>query len=93
MRPSIKKTSITSATAPEGRRLDIWSIIEEWCRPVTAQGLAQAVGARKSRGPYCAFAPDAVRTLRVQGYAARYLSDGLPEWAAAGGRTMGGSDG
>jgi ArsR family transcriptional regulator len=36
------------------------------------------------RGPYCAFAPEAVRTLRAQGYAARHLRDGLPEWAAAG---------
>ena len=36
------------------------------------------------RGPYCAFAPEAVRTLRENGYAARHLADGLPEWAAAG---------
>src|SRR5713226_317807 len=36
------------------------------------------------RGPYCAFAPEAVRTLRAHGYAARYLTDGLPEWADAG---------
>jgi len=36
------------------------------------------------RGPYCAFAPEAVRTLQAHGYAARYLADGLPEWAAAG---------
>jgi rhodanese-related sulfurtransferase len=36
------------------------------------------------RGPYCAFAPEAVRTLRAHGYAARHLKDGLPEWAAAG---------
>jgi rhodanese-related sulfurtransferase len=36
------------------------------------------------RGPYCAFAPEAVRTLRAHGYAARHLRDGLPEWAAAG---------
>lgn len=36
------------------------------------------------RGPYCAFAPEAVRTLREHGYAARYLADGFPEWAAAG---------
>src|SRR6266851_3547463 len=35
------------------------------------------------RGPYCAFAPEAARTLREHGYAARYLSDGLPEWAEA----------
>jgi rhodanese-related sulfurtransferase len=36
------------------------------------------------RGPYCAFAPEAVRTLRAHGYAARHFTDGLPEWAAAG---------
>jgi len=36
------------------------------------------------RGPYCAFAPEAARTLRKHGYSARYLSDGLPEWADAG---------
>src|SRR5207253_10916235 len=36
------------------------------------------------RGPYCAFAPEAVRTLREHGYTARYLTDGLPEWADAG---------
>jgi rhodanese-related sulfurtransferase/DNA-binding HxlR family transcriptional regulator len=36
------------------------------------------------RGPYCALAPEAVRTLRSNGYAARHLTDGLPEWIAAG---------
>lgn len=36
------------------------------------------------RGPYCAFAPEAVRTLQAHGYDARHLADGLPEWAAAG---------
>lgn len=36
------------------------------------------------RGPYCAFAPEAVRLLRRNGYRARNLADGLPEWAAAG---------
>ena len=36
------------------------------------------------RGPYCAFAPEAVRTLRRRGFRARNLADGLPEWAAAG---------
>lgn len=36
------------------------------------------------RGPYCAFAPEAVRILRAHGYAARHLKEGLPEWAAAG---------
>ena len=36
------------------------------------------------RGPYCAFAPEAVRELRSRGYRARPLEGGLPEWAAAG---------
>lgn len=36
------------------------------------------------RGPYCAFAPEAVRSLRRHGFRARRLIDGLPEWAAAG---------
>ena len=36
------------------------------------------------RGPYCAFAPEAVRTLRRNGFKARRLADGLPDWAAAG---------
>jgi rhodanese-related sulfurtransferase len=36
------------------------------------------------RGPYCAYAPEAVRTLRRHGFRARNLSEGLPEWAAAG---------
>ncbi len=36
------------------------------------------------RGPYCALAPEAVRTLRAHGYVARHLTDGLPEWVAAG---------
>lgn len=36
------------------------------------------------RGPYCAFAPEAVRTLRRHGFKARPMADGLPEWAAAG---------
>ena len=36
------------------------------------------------RGPYCAFAHEAVGLLREEGYAARRLEDGLPEWQAAG---------
>ena len=36
------------------------------------------------RGPYCAFAPEAVRTLRRHGFRARRSADGLPELAAAG---------
>jgi rhodanese-related sulfurtransferase len=36
------------------------------------------------RGPYCAFAHEAVAVLRQEGFAARRLEDGLPEWQAAG---------
>lgn len=36
------------------------------------------------RGPYCAFAPEAVRYLKKKGYNARALSTGLPDWSAAG---------
>src|SRR5215216_4219626 len=36
------------------------------------------------RGPYCAFAHDAVGLLREAGFSARRLEDGLPEWQAAG---------
>jgi rhodanese-related sulfurtransferase/DNA-binding transcriptional ArsR family regulator len=36
------------------------------------------------RGPYCAFAHEAVGLLRQEGLAARRLEDGLPEWQAAG---------
>jgi rhodanese-related sulfurtransferase/DNA-binding HxlR family transcriptional regulator len=36
------------------------------------------------RGPYCAFAHEAVRALGTRGFTARALEDGLPEWAAAG---------
>ena len=35
------------------------------------------------RGPFCAYAHDAVRTLRAAGRAARRLEDGVPEWHAA----------
>jgi rhodanese-related sulfurtransferase len=36
------------------------------------------------RGPYCAFAHEAVVLLRQEGFSARRLEDGLPEWRAAG---------
>jgi rhodanese-related sulfurtransferase/predicted transcriptional regulator len=36
------------------------------------------------RGPYCAFAHEAVAVLRGEGFSARRLEDGLPEWRAAG---------
>jgi rhodanese-related sulfurtransferase len=36
------------------------------------------------RGPYCAFAHEAVAVLREEGFMARRLEDGLPEWEAAG---------
>jgi rhodanese-related sulfurtransferase len=36
------------------------------------------------RGPYCAYADDAVRHLHRRGYHARRLEDGFPEWKQAG---------
>jgi rhodanese-related sulfurtransferase/DNA-binding transcriptional ArsR family regulator len=36
------------------------------------------------RGPFCAFAHEAVALLREEGFQARRLEDGLPEWQAAG---------
>jgi rhodanese-related sulfurtransferase len=36
------------------------------------------------RGPYCAFAHEAIAVLRKEGFSARRLEDGLPEWQAAG---------
>jgi rhodanese-related sulfurtransferase/DNA-binding transcriptional ArsR family regulator len=36
------------------------------------------------RGPFCAFAHEAVDLLREEGYLARRLEDGWPEWEAEG---------
>jgi len=36
------------------------------------------------RGPYCVFAPAAVRALRARGIDAARLEDGFPEWRRAG---------
>ncbi len=36
------------------------------------------------RGPYCVYADDAVRYLRSTGHTVSRLTDGFPEWAAAG---------
>ncbi len=36
------------------------------------------------RGPHCVLAFDAVNTLREQGFIARRLEDGFPEWRLAG---------
>jgi DNA-binding transcriptional ArsR family regulator len=35
------------------------------------------------RGPYCAYADDAVRELQRRGFSARRLEDGFPEWRRA----------
>lgn len=35
------------------------------------------------RGPFCAYAHEAVRTLRAAGRSARRLEDGVPEWRMA----------
>src|SRR3954469_8550488 len=37
------------------------------------------------RGPFCAYAHEAVRRLRAEGRSALRLSDGWPEWRLAGG--------
>jgi rhodanese-related sulfurtransferase len=36
------------------------------------------------RGPYCAYADDAVRALQAKGRIAQRLEDGFPEWQRAG---------
>ena len=36
------------------------------------------------RGPYCVFADEALAVLRANGYQARRLEQGLPEWRALG---------
>jgi len=36
------------------------------------------------RGPYCVFAPAAVRALRAAGFTAHRMEDGFPEWRRAG---------
>jgi rhodanese-related sulfurtransferase len=36
------------------------------------------------RGPYCAYADEAVRELTKKGFHARRLADGFPEWRRAG---------
>jgi rhodanese-related sulfurtransferase len=36
------------------------------------------------RGPYCVYAPQAVRALRARGIPAQRLEDGFPEWRLAG---------
>jgi rhodanese-related sulfurtransferase len=36
------------------------------------------------RGPYCVLAPEALRILRTNGFRARRLEDGFPEWRLAG---------
>jgi len=36
------------------------------------------------RGPYCVLSFEAVAPLRRQGFRARRLEDGFPEWKAAG---------
>jgi rhodanese-related sulfurtransferase len=36
------------------------------------------------RGPYCVFAPQAVRLLRAHGFKARRLEEGVTEWRALG---------
>jgi rhodanese-related sulfurtransferase len=39
------------------------------------------------RGPFCAYAHEAVRTMRATGRRAQRLEEGWPEWQLAGERT------
>ena len=49
------------------------------------RGLARGVEAvAYCRGPYCAYADEAVRALRRRGVRAARLEDGFPEWRRAG---------
>lgn len=45
------------------------------------------------RGPYCAYADEAVRKLNSHGFRARRLNDGFPEWKRAGLPLAAGADG
>jgi rhodanese-related sulfurtransferase/DNA-binding HxlR family transcriptional regulator len=45
------------------------------------------------RGPYCAYADEAVRVLRRRGFNAKRLEDGYPEWKRAGMPTAAGTGG
>ncbi|MDQ3639572.1 MAG: rhodanese-like domain-containing protein, partial [Actinomycetota bacterium] len=36
------------------------------------------------RGPYCVFSDEAVKLLEARGYRASRLTEGFPEWRAAG---------
>lgn len=61
-------------------------------RSVPLEELAEVVGKLPQgrrvvaycRGPYCRFAPAAVRTLRSRGFDAARLEEGFPEWRRAG---------
>jgi len=66
-------------TCPERSRIPVGEL---------RRRLAELPGDREvvayCRGPYCAFAHEAVAVLREAGVSARRLEDGLPEWQAAG---------
>lgn len=57
--------------------------IEELARATTSLPTDAEVVAY-CRGPYCVYADDAVRALRADGFDARRLEDGFPEWRRAG---------
>ena len=58
-----------------------------WSIPIDelARRLAELPGDREviayCRGPFCAYAQEAVRTLKRGGWSARRLEDGWPEWS------------
>lgn len=52
----------------------------------------EAVVVAYCRGPYCVLAPQALEVLRTEGFEARRLEDGYPEWRRAGLPVAVGSD-
>src|SRR5438067_578336 len=69
-----------------GRRIEILDVLANGERGVEELARDREIVAY-CRGPYCALAPEAVRSLSQHGYLARPLAHGLPEWAAAGNPT------
>src|SRR5947207_1846788 len=70
-------------------RLELLDLLAQAPRTVEAlaKRFAELAGARGivayCRGPFCAFAHEAVRKLTQAGHAARRLEEGWPEWRLA----------
>jgi rhodanese-related sulfurtransferase/DNA-binding transcriptional ArsR family regulator len=60
------------------------SIPPDRIEPILAELPADREVVAYCRGPYCVYAPQAVRALQERGIPARRLEDGFPEWRLAG---------